>query len=78
MLQNKQSHKYLLCSVMSQVVSFAYHIMLNISTGRVLQKFYQRSNIVNLNAFYNAVKKILDKISCHRHLGTKIIIEMCV
>ena len=33
MVQNKQSHRHSLCSVMSHVVLFAYLIMLNISTG---------------------------------------------
>ena len=44
---------------------FAYREKLNIST-RELQKFYQRSYIVNLSDLCNAIKKILDKISCHR------------
>ena len=45
---------------------FAYRKKLNIST-RELQKFYQRSYIVNLSDFCNVIKKILDKIFCHRY-----------
>ena len=34
-----------------------------------LQKFYQRINVVNLTDLHNAINKILDKISCYRHLN---------
>ena len=35
--------------------------------GRELQKFYQRSYIVNLSDLWNAMSKMLDQISFHKH-----------
>ena len=67
MPQNKQAQRHSLCSVMSHVVLFAYPIKLNIWIRTQLQKFYQRSYIVNLTHLSNAIKKIVDKISFHRH-----------
>ena len=52
MLQNKQSHRHSLCSVMSQ-------------TNNRVKKFYIRRYIVNLSDLCNVIKKIPDKISCH-------------
>ena len=53
--------------MMSQVVLFAYRIMLNISR-RELQKFrYQGGYIVILSDLCNAIKKTFDKIWLHRH-----------
>ena len=53
----------------------AYREKLNIST-RELQKFYQRSYIVNLSDLCNVIKKILDKISCHRDRYFTLSIEI--
>ena len=53
----------------SVVVVFAYPIKLNISTRRELQKFYERSCIVILTYLPNAVKKMLDKVSFHKHFN---------
>ena len=59
MLQNKQSNRYLFYSMTSVVVLFAYPIKSN--------KFYQRSCILILTDLPNAIKKVLDKISFHKH-----------
>ena len=67
MLQNEQSNRHTLYSMTSVVELFAYPIKLNISTRRELHKFYQRSCIIILTDLSNAVKKMLDKISFHKH-----------
>ena len=67
MLQNKQSNRYLLYSITSVVVLFAYPIKWNISTRKELRKFYQRSFIIILTDLSNAIKKMLDKISFYKH-----------
>ena len=41
-VQNKQSHRHSLCSVMSHVVLFAYSIKLNISTRSRVTKVLQK------------------------------------
>ena len=73
-LENKQSYRHLLCSVISHVVLFAYQVMLNISRQETeLQKFFKNlSYIVNLSDLCNATKKILDKISFHEHFKDKV------
>ena len=48
------------------IVLFAYPIKLSIST-RKLHNFHQRSCVIILIDFSNAIKKMLDKISLHRH-----------
>ena len=68
MLQNKQSNTYSLYGMTSVVVLFAYPIKSNIST-RELHKFYQRSCIIILTDLSNAIKKMLDKISFHKHFN---------
>ena len=75
MLQNKQSIRYSLYSMTSVVVLFAYPIKLNISTRKELHKFYQRSCIIILTHFSNAIKEMLDKISFHKHFSNKIAIK---
>ena len=67
MLQNKQSNRYSLYSMTSVVVLFTYLIKLNISTRKELNKFYQRSCIIILTDLSNAIQKMLDKISFHKH-----------
>ena len=52
--------------VMSDVL-FVYRVMLNISTKNRIIKFYQKSYIVMSSDLCNVVKKILDKILCHKH-----------
>ena len=52
--------------VMSDVVLFVYRVMLNNLAKNRIIKSYQRSYIVNLSDLCNAIKKILDKTSCHR------------
>ena len=46
------------------VVLFAYPISRISRQRKRLQKFYQRSRIVILSDLCNAIKKILDNISC--------------
>ena len=46
MLQNKQSHRHSLCSVMSQVVLFAYRIMLN--TANLIKVDINNSQMANV------------------------------
>ena len=53
--------KYSLYGMTSVVVLFAYR------QGRQLRKFYQRSCIIILTDLPNAIKKMLDKISFHKH-----------
>ena len=59
-----------LCSVMSHAVIFSYR-MLNISTRKRVTKSYQIGYTMNLSDLCNAMKKILDKISCHRYFKEK-------
>ena len=63
-----------LCIMTSVVVLFANQGILNIWTGqeRELQKFYRRNYIIILTYRCNAVKKMLDKISFHRHVNFKL------
>ena len=68
MLQNKQSNRYSLYSMTSVVALFAYPIKSNISTRKGV-KFYQRSCRIILTDLPNAMKKILDKISFHKHFN---------
>ena len=68
MLQNKQSHRPLVCNVMSHVVLFAYRITLNISTTQRVTKILQRNNVVNLGYLSNAITKISDKMSFLGHI----------
>ena len=70
MLQNKQSNRYLLYSMTSVVVSFEYPIKLNISTRKGV-KFHQRSFIIILTDLPNAIKKMSDKFSFHKHFKVK-------
>ena len=70
-LQNKQSNRYSLYSMTSVVVLFAYPIKSNIST-RESHKFCQRSCIIILTDLANAIKKMLDKISFHKHFNIMI------
>ena len=72
-LQNKQSNRYSLYSITSVVVLFAYQIKLNILTRKELRKFYQRSCIIILTDFPNAIKKMLDKISFHKHFEHSLV-----
>ena len=65
MLQNRQAHGHSLCIVMSHVI-FAYRIMMDTSTRS--KKFCRKSYVVNLSDLCSAIKKILGKISGHRHL----------
>ena len=51
MLQNRQSHRHSLCSVMSHVVLFAYPIKLNIGSFQIEKK------IVEKNFFFRIEKK---------------------
>ena len=62
-----ESNRYSLYSMTSVVVLFAYLIKLNISTRKELCKFYQRSYIIILTYLSNSIKKMLDKISFHKH-----------
>ena len=55
-----------LYNVMSDVLLFAFSIKLNISTKNRVKKLGQGSYIVNSSDLCNAIKKILDTISCHR------------
>ena len=71
MLQNKQSDRHSLYSMTSMVVLFAYPIKLNVSTRKGLHKFYQRSFIIILTDVPDANKKMLDKISFHKHFKMK-------
>ena len=64
-----------LCNVMSHVV-FACPIKLNISTKNSYKNFYKRSYIVISSDLCNAIKKILDKISCHRDRYFTVSIEI--
>ena len=66
-LQNKQSNRYSLYSMTSVVVLFAYPISRISRPGKELHKFYQRSCIIILTDLPNAIKKMLDKISFHKH-----------
>ena len=66
MPQNKQSHRHSLCTVKSHVVLFAYPIKLNIWIKNTVTKILPKK-YVNLSYLSNAIKKILDKISFHRH-----------
>ena len=59
-----------MCNVMSHVVLFAYPIKLNISTKNTVTKILAESYTVILSDLCNAIKKILGRISCHRHLNT--------
>ena len=63
--------------VTPDVVLFVYRVMLNISTKNRIIKFYQRSYIVISSDLCNAIKKILDKISCHRHFKKWCIFSWC-
>ena len=69
MLQNKQFNRHSLYSMTSVVVLFAYPIKSNISTRKrvTYYKFYQRSCIIILTHLSNAIKKMLDKTSLHKH-----------
>ena len=67
MLQNKESNRYSLYSMTSVVVLFTYLIKLKSSTRKQLCKFYQRSCIIILTDLPNAIKKMLDKFSFHKH-----------
>ena len=54
---------------MSHVVLFVYPIKLNILAKHSHKKFYKRSYIVILGDLCNAMKKIQDKLSCHKDQG---------
>ena len=73
MLQ-KQSNSRSLCSMTSLVVSFSNQIELNIVSrkARQLQKFCQRSYTVILTDLSNAIRKLSEKISFHRHFKKKL------
>ena len=62
--------------VMSDVL-FVYRVMLNISTKNRIIKFYQKSYIVMSSDLCNVVKKILDKILCHKHFKKLCIFSCC-
>ena len=64
-LQNKQSNRYLLYSMTSVVVLFAYPIKLNISTSKRVTKILPKKLYNHLTDLPNAIKKMLDKISFH-------------
>ena len=68
MLRNKQYHSDTLYSMTSVVVLFAYPIKLNIWTRN------QGSCILILSDLCNAISKMLDKISFHKHFNDKHII----
>ena len=57
-------------------VLFAYPINLNVSIRNRVKKFYQSSYIVILSDLCNAIKKILDKILCHRDRYFTVSIEI--
>ena len=66
MLQNKQSNRYSLYSI-------AYLDVSRISRQRrELHKFYQTSCRIILTDLPNANKKMLDKISFHKHFKLKV------
>ena len=66
-LQNKQSNSLSLCSMTSLVRQFSDQIKLNISKSKAVTKFYQRSYTVILTDLSNAIRKLLEKISFHKH-----------
>ena len=70
MLQNKESNSHSLYSMTSVVALFAYLIKSNILTRKGVTKFYQRGCIVILTDLPNAINKMLDKISFHKHCNT--------
>ena len=56
--------------MMSQVVLFAYRIMLNISRRKgVIKILLKKLHCVTLSDLRNAIKKAFDKISLHRHFN---------
>ena len=68
MLQNKQSNRYSY-GMTSVVVLFVCTVKLNISTRKGV-KLYQRNCTVILTDLSNAIKKMLVKISFHKHFNS--------
>ena len=53
---------------------FAYPVKLSISTRNTVTKNLPKKLYCNFRYLYNAIKKILDKMSCHSHF--KIILSL--
>ena len=68
MLRNKQSHRHhYAVDVTHCIICIPNYDDVEYLNGEELQKFYQRSYHVNLSDLCNAIKKILDKTTCHNH-----------
>ena len=78
LLQNKESNSYSFFSMTSVVVLFAHQIKLNIlARKRVASILPKKLYMIILTHLPNAIKKMLDNISFHKHFKDKGTKSLC-